>query len=73
MNIAALATELRMTSDRYDGIPDYLNAAGQLDLAASLFFLKQDVESLRGLNAAVARAERLVKYGRPGIAALRVV
>lgn len=61
MNLAAISTELRMTSDRYDGIPDYLHAAGQLDLAASKFFLKQDTESLRDLTAAVARAERLRK------------
>ena len=59
MNLAQIATSLRDTSDRYDGIPEYLYAAGELDRAASAFFVNQDIESLAALNSAVARVTRL--------------
>lgn len=62
MNLAAISTQLRDTSDRYGGIPDYLAAADALDRACSDFFKAQDLESLNALNGAVARCQRLRKW-----------
>ena len=61
MTLAALATLLRDRSDRFGGIPHYLEAAGAIDRAASAFLRNQDLDSLKALNGAVARAERYRK------------
>lgn len=70
MNLASLAQSLRDTSDRFGGIGRFLEAAGALDRAASSFLRNQDLESLRELNGAVARAERCrkgVAIGKEGV------
>jgi hypothetical protein len=70
MNLADLAQSLRDTSDRFGGIGHFLEAAGGIDRAASDFLRNQDLESLRELNCAVARAERYRKgvgVGREGV------
>lgn len=70
MNLVSLAQSLRDTSDRFGGIGHFLEAAGALDRAASSFLRNQDLESLRELNGAVARAERYRKgvgVGREGV------
>lgn len=61
MVLAEMATKLREVSERYGGIPDYLSAAGEIDRTASEFFKNQDMDSLRALNGAVARAHGLTK------------
>lgn len=58
MRLASLAQGLRDTSERFGGIKHYLEAAGQIDRAASAFSRNQDLESLVALNGAVARANR---------------
>lgn len=70
MNLASLAQSLRDTSDRFGGIGHFLEAAGALDRAASSFLRSQDLESLRELNGAAARAERYrkgVAIGKEGV------
>lgn len=70
MNLASLAQSLRDTSDRFGGIGHFLDAAGALDRAASSFLRNQDIESLRELNGAVAKAERYrkgVAIGKEGV------
>lgn len=70
MSLASLAQSLRDTSDRFGGIGHFLEAAGVLDRAASSFLRNQDLESLRELNGAVARAERYrkgVATGKEGV------
>lgn len=70
MSLADLAQSLRDTSDRFGGIGHFLEAAGALDRAASSFLRNQDIESLRELNGAVAKAERYrkgVAIGKEGV------
>lgn len=70
MSLASLAQSLRDTSDRFGGIGHFLEAAGAVERAASRFLRNQDLESLRELNGAVARAERYrkgVAIGKEGV------
>lgn len=70
MSLASLAQSLRDTSDRFGGIGHFLEAAGAVERAASRFLRNQDLESLRELNGAVARAERYrkgVAVGKEGV------
>jgi len=70
VSLADLAQSLRDTSDRFGGIGHFLEAAGALDRAASSFLRNQDIESLRELNGAVAKAERYrkgVAIGKEGV------
>lgn len=53
-----LLQHLRDTSARYGGIPHYLKAASDLDVALSAFFKEQSIETLQALNGAVACCER---------------
>lgn len=61
MTFAELTQSLRDTSARFGAIPDFLAAADGLDRALSAFFKAQTLESLRDLNGALARAEKLRK------------
>lgn len=61
MRLAALAQSLRDRSERFGVIHQYLSAAGDLDRAHNAFTQDADLDTLRVLNAAVARAEKLRK------------
>lgn len=61
MRLAALAQALRDRSERFGIIHQYLAAAGDLDRSLNAFVEQMDMDTLRVLNAAVARAEKLRK------------
>ncbi len=63
-DLRKMTTYLRVTSDRYDGIPHYLRAADGLDKAMSAFFKVQDVDALRDLQNAFSLVNKFYHESR---------